>query len=409
MKKILKISVCFLLMFSLSFNLLIAGANEAVTVASECDINDIDVPIAETATDAIIGQTLDIKAKSAILMEVSSGEILYEMNADEALPPASITKIMSLLLVMEAIERKQLSVEDVITTSEHAAGMGGSQIWLKENESMTVDDMLKAAVIASANDATVALAEKIAGSEEGFVAAMNQRAKELGMNTTHFENATGLDANGHISSAHDVAVMSRELIKYPLIKNYSTVWMESLRNGKTELVNTNKLVRFYEGTTGLKTGTTSSAGYCLSATAEREGLSLVAVIMNGESSDARFSGAKKLLDYGFSNYCAKQIEIKKEELGTVKINNGVKQEIKPQEISAVPLLLKKNETGEITKKITYKPNIEAPVKKGEKIGTLEIMQNGNTLYCTDILSGETVKKKTLLTCFLNILSGLFIL
>ncbi|MGN1320098.1 MAG: D-alanyl-D-alanine carboxypeptidase family protein, partial [Acutalibacteraceae bacterium] len=274
----------------------------AATVSSECDISDIEIPIDATVTDAAIGTQLDIKAKSAILMEVNTGEILYEMNADEQMPPASITKIMSLLLVMEAVDRGELSLEDVITASEHACSMGGSQIWLEPGESMTVDDLLKAAVIASANDATVALGEQIAGSEEGFVSMMNERASQLGMTNTKFINATGLDADGHISTAHDVAIMSAELIKHDLIKNYSTVWMDTLRDGESELVNTNKLVRFYEGTTGLKTGTTSGAGYCLSATAERNGLSLVAVIMAGETSADRFNGAKKLLDYGFANY-----------------------------------------------------------------------------------------------------------
>ena len=227
-------------------------AKKAVTVSSECDISDINVPLDNTPVNAAIGQTLDIKAKSVVLMEPHTGQVLYENNPDEKLPPASITKIMSLLLVMEAIDRGDLSLETVVTASEHAASMGGSQIWLEPGETMTVNDLLKASVIASANDACTALAEAVAGSEEGFVALMNERAAELGMTNTHFKNCTGLDAEGHLTSAYDVAVMSSALIKHKLIKDYTTVWMDSLRDGKSELVNTNKLVRFYEGTTGLK-------------------------------------------------------------------------------------------------------------------------------------------------------------
>ncbi|MBQ2135263.1 MAG: D-alanyl-D-alanine carboxypeptidase, partial [Clostridia bacterium] len=277
-------------------------------IASECDISDIDVPLEASSNNAVIGQKLDIKAKSVILMEVNTGKILYEDNADEALPPASITKIMSLLLVMEAIDRGDFDLQTVISASEHACSMGGSQIWLEPGESMEVDSLLKAAVIASANDATVALGEAVAGSEEGFVALMNERAKELGMINTNFVNCTGLDAEGHLTSAHDVAIMSCELIKHDLIKDYSTVWMDTLRNGESELVNTNKLVRFYEGTTGLKTGTTSTAGYCLSATAQRNGMELAAVVMGGDTSNDRFGGAKKLLDYGFANYIFSKVD-----------------------------------------------------------------------------------------------------
>ena len=271
-----------LAVFILAFCLLsgtVLHAERAVTVSSECSVEDINEPLEASAPSAAIGQKLDIKAKSVILMEPVTGKVLYEDNQDEKTPPASITKIMSLLLVMEAIDRKDISLETVVTASEHASSMGGSQIWLKPGETMTVNDLLKAAVIASANDACVALGELIAGSEEGFVAMMNRRAKELGMTSTNFVNCTGLDADGHLTTAYDVALMSSELIKHPLIKDYSTVWMDSLRDGKSELVNTNKLVRFYEGTTGLKTGTTATAKYCLSATAQRNGLELVAVVM----------------------------------------------------------------------------------------------------------------------------------
>ena len=362
MKKILVIIMCVAMACSLNLSLQAA-------VSSECDISDINIPIDSTVTDAAIGTKLDIKAKSAILLEVNTGKILYEMNADEKLPPASITKIMSLLLIMEAIDRGELSVEDVITASEHASSMGGSQIWLEPGETMTVDDLLKAAVIASANDATVALGEAVAGSEEGFVAQMNARAKELGCTNTKFINATGLDAEGHISSAHDVAIMSAELIKHDRIKNYSTVWMDTLRDGESELVNTNKLVRFYEGTTGLKTGTTSGAGYCLSATAERDGLELVAVIMAGETSNDRFNGAKKLLDFGFANYQYVTIEPLLD-VSECNVKNGVDKKVGITADGTSKMLLKKGEAAAVTQQITLPQNLSAPVKKVGVVGSV---------------------------------------
>ena len=328
-----------------------------------------------------------------------------EKNSDEKLPPASITKIMSLLLVMEAIKGGKMSVEDVVAASEHACSMGGSQIWLEPGEAMTVDELLKAAVIASANDATVALGEAIAGSEEGFVSMMNSRASELGMTNTKFVNATGLDAEGHISSAHDVAIMSAELIKHELIKKYSTVWMDSLRDGESELVNTNKLVRFYEGTTGLKTGTTSGAGYCLSATAERNGLSLVAVIMSGDTSADRFNGAKKLLDYGFANYEYASITPKLE-ANEVLVKNGVTPKTKIAAKENFGALLKKSETTAVTQQINLKQNLTAPIKKDEPIGTADFYLNEEMIGQVEIVATESVDKMTFLTAFLWILHGL---
>lgn len=398
MKKILSIIICVLIMCSASVS--------AATVSSECDISDITIPIDSAVTDAAIGTQLDIKAKSAILMEVNTGEILYEMNSDEQLPPASITKIMSLLLVMEAIDDGKMSIEDIITASEHACSMGGSQIWLEPGEAMTVDDLLKAAVIASANDATVALGEQIAGSEEGFVAMMNARAQELGMTNTSFINATGLDAEGHISSAHDVAIMSAELIKHDLIKNYSTVWMDSLRDGESELVNTNKLVRFYEGTTGLKTGTTSGAGYCLSATAERNGLELVAVIMSGDTSQDRFNGAKKLLDYGFANYAYSDIAPELGDTTSINVKGGVLPKVKIAAENNFNLLLKKSEAAGVTQKINIPENVTAPVKQGDVLGTVDFYSGDNHIGSVDITAAENVNKMTFLTAFLWILHGL---
>ena len=398
--KILKI----ILALTLSV-LLLCESVCAVTVSSECDISDVAVPIDSTVTDAAIGTKLDIKAKSAILMEVNTGKILYEQNADEKLPPASITKIMSLLLVMEAIKSGKMSVEDVISASEHACSMGGSQIWLEPGEAMTVDDLLKAAVIASANDATVALGEHIAGSEEGFVSMMNARAAELGMTNTYFENATGLDAEGHLSSAHDVAIMSSALIKHELIKKYSTVWMDTLRDGESELVNTNKLVRFYEGTTGLKTGTTSSAGYCLSATAERNGLELVAVIMSGDSSQERFNGAKKLLDYGFANY--EYINLKPTlEQNELPIKNGVEKSVTITALNDFGALLKKSESSSVEQRVTLNENLTAPVEKGEVVGAVDFYLGDQQIGSVDITATKKVDKKNFLTAFLWILHGL---
>ena len=398
MKRLLAIILCVSLIFSLNIV-------SAATVSSECDISDIAVPIDTTVTDAAIGTKLDIKAKSAILMEVNTGKILYEQNADEQLPPASITKIMSLLLIMEAIDSGKMSLEDVVTASDHACSMGGSQIWLEPGETMTVDDLLKATVIASANDATVALGEQIAGSEEGFVAMMNAKAEELGMTNTNFVNATGLDAAGHLSSAHDVAIMSRELIKHDLIKNYSTVWMDTLRDGESELVNTNKLVRFYEGTTGLKTGTTSGAGYCLSATAERDGLELVAVVMSGDTSNDRFNGAKKMLDYGFANYeyATRKVQLEKDE---TKIKKGVQKTVEITVAQDFGTLLKKSESQAIAEEIILDQNLTAPVKKGDKVGEVRFSLNGEVIGTVDVVAAEKVDKMSFWTAFLWILYGI---
>ena len=381
----------------------------AVTVSSECDISDINVPIDTAVSNAAIGQTLDIKAKSVILMEPKTKTVLYESQSDEKLAPASITKIMSLLLIMEAIDRKDISLETVVTASEHACSMGGSQIWLEPNETMTVDELLKATVIASANDACVALGELVAGSEEGFVAQMNKRAKELGMNNTTFINCTGLDADGHLTSAHDVAIMSSELLKHPLIKDYSTVWMDTLRDGKSELVNTNKLVRFYKGTTGLKTGTTGTAGYCLSATAERDGMELVAVVMAGDTSNDRFNGAKKLLDCGFANYSFFEIEADLKDNKAIDIKKGVAKNVGIEADGKLDLLLPKSEAKDITQKLKLKENVTAPVKKGDSLGECEIFVGGKSAGSVNIVAKEDVQRLNLWITFKWILNGLLTL
>ncbi len=399
MKKFLS---CFLII-----SLLFSFSVSAATVSSECDISDIDVPIDTATENAVIGQKLDIKAKSAILMEPYTGEILYEQNSDEKLAPASITKVMPLLLVMEAIGRGDMDLETVIYASEHACSMGGSQIWLEPGEGMTVDELLKATVIASANDACVALGEAIAGSEEGFVALMNERAKQLGMTNTNFVNCTGLDAEGHITSAHDVAIMSSELIKYDLIKKYSTVWMDSLRDGESELVNTNKLVRFYEGTTGLKTGTTSIAKYCLSATAKRNGMELVAVVLAGETSNDRFNGAKKLLDYGFANYSFTQIGAELEKDLKVKVKDGIYPEAYVTSSDKVNILLPKVSGDKIVRKTEWNKEIKAPIKKGDTLGYVNVYIDDAQVGSLKIVATQDVPKLTLWVTIGWILKGLF--
>lgn len=398
--------IAFILTVCLLFGMTVS-ASESVTVSSECDISDIDVPLDSTPVNAAIGQTLDIKAKSVVLMEPNTGKVLYESNSDEKLPPASITKIMSLLLVMEAIDRGDITLETVVTASEHACSMGGSQIWLEPGETMTVNDLLKAAVIASANDACVALGETVAGSEEGFVALMNERAKELGMTNTHFVNCTGLDAEGHLTTAYDVAVMSSALIKHDLIKDYSTVWMETLRDGKSELVNTNKLVRFYEGTTGLKTGTTSTAKYCLSATAERNGLELVAVVMAGESSNDRFNGAKKLLDYGFANYNYSSIEAQLEGNTELTVIKGTAKTVSVKPQGTLNVLLPKSASGKIERKTVLSENVTAPVKKGEVLGTVTVTLDGEQLGEIPLVASKDVERLTVGVTLGLILKGLF--
>lgn len=371
-------------------------------VACEYYSEDIltGLPVSEAA--ASVGAKLDIKAKSVVLMEPHTGQILYENNKDERLAPASVTKIMSLLLIMEAIENEKISLETTVSASEHAASMGGSQIWLEVGETMTVDELLRASVIASANDATVALAEAVAGSEEAFVQRMNQRAAELGMKNTTFVNACGLDADEHLTTAGDVAIMASALIQHDLIKKYSTVWMDALRGGKSELVNTNKLVRYYKGATGLKTGTTSKAGCCVAATAERDGMELVAVVMGGENSNERFSGAKKLLDYGFANWAFTTLTADLSNAGVVPVKKGVGASVTPEASGKVDLLLEKGKTDQITQQLELAEQLEAPVAVGDEIGRVKFMLDGKQVGELTVTSANDVDKIT----FFNSLAAL---
>ncbi len=356
----------------------------------------------------VIGETeLKIEAKSALLMEAESGQILYSSNPDEKLAPASITKIMSLLLVMEALDEGKIHLDDTVSTSETAASMGGSQIWLEVGEVMTVHELLKAVTVASANDATVALAEKVSGSVETFVELMNRRAMELGCNNTSFENSTGLDSDGHVTTAKDIAIMSRELLKHPKVKEYSCIWMDTLRGGDTKLVNTNKMVRFYEGCTGLKTGTTSKAGNCLVATAERNDMELIAVIMGADNSDKRFAGARKLLDHGFANYESARIDVDAKELAPVKIAGGTEKFVQPKMRSSLNVLVPKGKAESIEKTVELPEELEAPVKEGEVIGKVSVRLDGEALGAVMLESDRTVEKMTFFKALKRVCIGLF--
>ena len=336
-----------------------------------------------------------VSCPSALLMEKQTGTVLFAQDEHTPREPASVTKIMTLLLVMEAIDSGALSYDDVVTGSAHAAGMGGSQIWLKENEQMTVRDLLKAVCIVSGNDAAVALAEHLAGSEDAFVERMNARAQELGMNDTHFVNCTGLPAAGHLTSACDIALMSRELIlHHPDIRQFTTVWMDSLRGGESMLVNTNKLIRFYDGATGLKTGSTGSAGYCLSATAEKNGMELIAVVLKSKTSDERFSDAKSLLNYGFSTWSLVTVT-PDEVLPPVPVMLGVRGTVQPVLTSENTLLVEKTLANGLTKEVALAESVAAPVYAGDTLGQLTVRDAaGNTVAELPILAGEDVDHVT---------------
>ena len=315
---------------------------------------------------------VEILAKSAILVDVTSGKILLDYNKDEKLFPASVTKIMTVLLVAEAIDSGKITLADKVTCSPNAASKGGSQIWLKEGEVMTVDELLRAAMIGSANDAATLLGEYVAGDEEAFVNLMNTRATELGMKNTHFVNATGLDdgIEDHLTTAYDISVMARELMKHDFIKDYSTVWMDSLRGGATELVNTNKLVRFYKGTTGLKTGTTSKAGCCVAATAERDGLHLCAVVLGSANSTERFETAKKMLNWGFANFITVTPEAPAESFVDIPVIGGEVDSVTPDIPLLSPMLVKKGEEDKIKIEVSLCEDLQAPVLENQTLGTL---------------------------------------
>ena len=352
---------------------------------------------------------VNVKAKSAVLMDFSTGEVLYSFNENQKLYPASVTKIMPMLIFMEELEKGTIKLTDTVKTSSNASSKGGSQIWLKEGEVMTVDDLLKATAIGSANDAVTALGEHIAGSEDAFVALMNEKAKAMGMNNTTFENCSGLDdeTKNHFSTAYDIAIMSRALLKHKDISKYTTVWMDTLRGGETQLVNTNKLVRFYKGTTGLKTGTTSRAGYCLSASAERNGLHLIAVVMGADSSNERFDGAKAMLDWGFANFETVTPKLDASLLTEVRVLKGVDAFVLPVADEIKPLTLKKGESEKISTEIILAENIEAPCEENQILGKIILTVDGKTAGEVNIRSKNPVERinfGVMLLRFLKVLS-----
>ncbi len=362
--------------------------NEILPTNAEVSLNET-----LNSTQAVTNNPLNLTCGGAILIEQNSGDVLYNYNMHEKLRPASVTKVMTILLIMEAIDSGRISITDKVSCSENASNMGGSQIWLDTTEELTVDEMLKAICTVSANDCTVAIAEYLEGSEEAFVAKMNEKAKELGMNDTTFKNCHGIDEDGHLTSPYDIAIMSRELLtKHPSITNYTTIYMDSLRDGKSELVNTNKLVRNYEGCTGLKTGSTSVALFNLSASATRNGLSLIAVIMKGETSSVRFNEARKLLDYGFTNYQYKSLGTANDVVGNVEISKGLESSVEAVLKNDVGIVMKKSNNNDIKQNVELFNNISAPLTKGQKIGEVTFTLNDEQIASVDLVASKDIAK-----------------
>ena len=344
---------------------------------------------------------LPVQAKATLLMEKETGQVLFAQNEHEKLEPASVTKIMTLLLTMEAIERGELHYEDVVTVSANAASMGGSQVYLSEGEQITVEELLKAVCVSSGNDAAVALAEQVSGVTELFVQQMNNRAKELGMVDTCFLNPTGLPAEGHVTSAYDIALMSRELIlRHPDLRRFTTIWMDTIRGGEFGLSNTNKLIRFYEGATGLKTGSTDAAGYCISATAERSGMELIAVVLGGETSQQRFEDAKTLLNYGFSTYALADVTPAERQIVPVKLGRAPSVEAV---LEAGKLLVGKGQAGSLSQTVTLREDLVAPVEKGQTVGTLTVQCGDATLAELPLTAADTVERMTWGDLFVRLL------
>lgn len=365
------------------------------------------MPLRCMAQESADHAQVEVKAKSAVLMCIDTGEIIYENNAYEHRSPASVTKLMSMLLIFEALDSGKISLEDEVSATEEATKMGGSQIWLEVGEIMTVDELLKAVVVASANDACVALGVHIAGSLTGFVKMMNDRAAELGLKNSNFENCTGLDdtTKHHYSCAYDLGVIACEIMKHELVTNYSTIWLDSLRNGKTELNNTNKLINKYDGITGLKTGTTSNAGFCLCATASRDNLNLVAVVLGSDTSEDRFNSASNLLDFGFANYQLIKPEIDENQITFVKVKNGVIKELKPFYANNEKILVKKGE-GEISYKYELNAETAAPVIKGDLLGKITIYAGENIIKEINLIADENIDKITFSFAFKNMLNNI---
>ena len=387
MKKILSFILALTFVIPL-FGLPVFADNDTYIKAENCDLG------------------FDVDAKSVVLMEAKTGEVIYSKNENEALAPASVTQIMTLLLVCEAISEGRISLADSVVISAYASSMGGSQVFLSEGETLSVEELIKCAVIASANDAAVALAELVAGSEEGFVRRMNERARELGLKSTNFENTTGLDDDtaNHLTSAMDIAIMSQKLLEYDVITKYSSKWQDSIRNGEFVLTNTNRLVRFYDGCTGLKTGSTDKAGFCISATAERDGMHLIAVIMGAETRDKRNGLATKLLDFGFAEY--KIYEKNERYVDDIKVLSS-KTECAPLYAEGFSLLVKKSDYNKVTETIDIPKEISAPKESGETIGAVKYTLNGETLAECKVYLKESIDKITYFKTLWLLISSLF--
>ena len=354
--------------------------------------SSLDSVYTNSTEEKSVDNSLNLESGAAVLIEQNSGKVLYEKNMHEQLRPASVTKVMTILLIMEAIDSGKINYDTQIPCSENASSMGGSQIWLDTTETLSVNDMLKAICVVSANDCTVAMAEYLEGSQEAFVQKMNEKAKELGMNDTCFKNCHGIDEDGHITSAYDIALMSRELLsKHPDITKYTTIYMDSLRDGKSELVNTNKLIRTYNGITGLKTGSTSLALYNLSASATRDDLSLIAVIMKAPTTKLRFAEAQKLLDYGFSNYSYIKLGDSGDTVKSVPISKGIEANINATVENTSGVLIQKGKEKQIEQNIFIQDNLSAPVYKGQKVGEITYTLNGETLDIIDLVASSDVE------------------
>ncbi len=381
MKKLFSVILCFAVLLNI-FALNAFAANEAK------------------------GASPAVKAKAAVLMEQGTGKVLYEKNSDQKLYPASVTKIMTMLLVAEAIDDGKISFSDEVAASKEAATKGGSQIWLKEGETMTVDELFKAMSVYSANDACTALAEHVAGSEDGFINMMNERAAQLGMKNTHFENCTGLDdtAENHLTTAYDIALMARALMGHEFVKKYTTIWMDSLRNGATELVNTNKLVRFYSGCTGLKTGTTAKAGCCVCATATRDNTSLIAVVLGSDNSTDRFESAKAMLNYGFANWVSVTPKIDPSLITDVAVTMGEERFLTPQIPAAANVLIPKGREKDIKQDIKLSVSVEAPVESGQVLGNVDVSLDGETIGTYSLTAPHYVERLTFSSVYRRVLA-----
>lgn len=395
-KSLIVISLCIILLLSNCFiyvqlaveNTQYVWCNQSKPVESKETSVGLTLDSA-TVTD----NPLNLDCESACLIEQSSGLILYDHNMHEKLRPASVTKIMSLLLIMEALDSGRISLTDTVPCTEDAAAMGGSQIWLDVRETLTVDEMLKAICIVSANDCVVAMANYLEGSQEAFVSKMNEKAQALGMNDTTFKNCHGIDEDGHLTSAYDIAIMSRELLEnHPSITKYTTIWMDSLRDGKSSLVNTNKLVRNYNGCTGLKTGSTSLALYNLSASATRNGLSLISVVLKSPNPKTRFASAQKLLDYGFNNYSVTEFGKQGDVVRELKVNKGSSNSVNAVLESDAKVLVSKSNKGEISQEVTLDKNVNAPILKGQKLGEVSYSINGSIVSTVNIIADKEVGK-----------------